>query len=337
MPLRPLAILAAFLLAFPAAAQDVTLRLHQFLPAQANVPAQILDVWADRVEAASDGRIEIQRFPSMQLGGTPPQLIDQARDGVADIVWTVIGYTPGRFPRSEVFELPFLVEDAAAASAAFWQLYDAEMRDEFAGLHVLGTWVHGPGVIHADRPITRPDDLRGVKVRGPSRVVNGMLEALGGTPVGMPIPAVPEALSRGVLDAATMPWEVTGSLRIPELVTHHTEFEGPMLYTLTFVLAMNQGAYAALPDDLRGVIDAESGLGFSTFAGRTQAAADAPARAVAVEAGNEIVTVSGEALAAWRDVAQPVIDGWVAEMDARGIDGQALIDDAQRLMAEHDG
>jgi TRAP-type C4-dicarboxylate transport system substrate-binding protein len=256
---------------------------------------------------------------------------------VADIVWTVIGYTPGRFPRSEVFELPFLVEDAGAASAAFWRLFDAEMREEFAGLKVLGTWVHGPGVIHADRPIADPDDLRGVKVRGPSRVVNGMLAALGGTPVGMPVPAVPEALSRGVLDAATMPWEVTGSLRIPELVSHHTEFDGPMLYTLTFVLAMNERAYDALPADLQAVIDAQSGLAFSVFAGRTQAAADAPARAVAVEAGNEIVTVSGEALDAWQAVARPVIDGWVAEMAARGIDGQELIDEARRLMAEYDG
>jgi TRAP-type C4-dicarboxylate transport system substrate-binding protein len=337
MALRPLTLLAALLFALPAAAQDVTLRLHHFLPAQSTVPAQILDVWADRVEAASGGRIEIQRFPSMQLGGTPPQLIDQARDGVADIVWTVIGYTPGRFPRSEVFELPFFVDDAATASAAFWQLFDAEMRPEFPGLEVLGTWVHGPGVLHADREIATPDDLRGVKVRGPSRVVNGMLEALGGTPVGMPIPAVPEALSRGVLDAAAMPWEVTGALRIPELVTHHTEFEGAMLYTLTFVLAMNRGAYDALPPDLQAVIDAESGLAFSVFAGRTQAAADAPARAVAVDRGNEIVTVSGAALADWQAVARPIVDGWVEEMAGRGIDGQALIDEARRLMAAQDG
>lgn len=102
-----------------AMAQEVTLKLHQFLPAQANVPKLVLDVWADKVEATSDGRIKVDRFPSMQLGGKPPELMDQAIDGVADVIWTVVGYTPGRFPTTEVFELPFMVEDARAASCAY--------------------------------------------------------------------------------------------------------------------------------------------------------------------------------------------------------------------------
>jgi len=99
--------LAAGFGAGPAMAQDVTLKLHQFLPAQANVPKLVLDVWADKVEADSGGRIKVERYPSMQLGGKPPELMDQAIDGVADIVWTVVGYTPGRFPSTETFEQPF--------------------------------------------------------------------------------------------------------------------------------------------------------------------------------------------------------------------------------------
>ena len=118
----------AGMMATSAAAQEVTLRLHQFLPAQANVPKLVLDVWADNVEEASGGRIEIQRFPSMQLGGTPPQLIDQAIDGVADIVWGVNGFTPGRFPRTEVFELPFFTTDAGSASAAYWQMFENSLN-----------------------------------------------------------------------------------------------------------------------------------------------------------------------------------------------------------------
>ena len=99
-----------------AAAQEVTLTLHHFLPPQANVPTLVLDVWADKVEEASGGRIKIDRYPSMQLGGKPPELMDQAIDGIADIVWTVVGYTPGRYPSMEVMELPFMVGDARAAS-----------------------------------------------------------------------------------------------------------------------------------------------------------------------------------------------------------------------------
>ena len=115
------AAMALGLGASPVTAQEVTLTLHQFLPAQANVPKLILDVWADNVEAASDGRIKIDRYPSMQLGGRPPELMDQAIEGVADIVWTVVGYTPGRYPSTEVFELPFMMTNARAASRAYWE------------------------------------------------------------------------------------------------------------------------------------------------------------------------------------------------------------------------
>ena len=264
-------VAAMAMMASGAMAQEVTLRMHQFLPSQANVPTQILDVWADRVQDASGGRIKIDRFPSMQLGGAPPELMDQAIDGIADIVWTVVGYTPGRFPSTEVFELPFMVEDARAASCAYWTMFEQHMRDdEFKAVHVLGTWVHGPGMFHTADLVETPGDLAGMKIRGGSRLVNQLLELAGATPVGMPVPAVPEALSKGVIDGTTIPWEVTTALKIPELVENHTEFEGPALYNLTFVLAMNNDAYNGLPDDLKAVVDANSGLDFSIFAGGTQ-------------------------------------------------------------------
>lgn len=325
---------AAALAATGALAQDVTLKLHQFLPAQANVPVHVLDVWADKVEADSNGRIKIDRFPSMQLGGTPPELIDQAIDGVADIVWTVVGYTPGRFPTTEVFELPFMVNDAAAASSAYWKMFEKHMKDgEFADVHILGTWVHGPGVIHSSVPVESIEDMVGLQVRGPSRLTNKLLERLGATPVGMPVPAIPEALSKGVIDATVIPWEVTGALKVPELVQNHTEFEGNMLYTVTFVLAMNKAAYEGLPDDLKAVIDANSGHDFSVFAGSTMASYDAPSRQLAVDAGNNIITITDTA--PWVAATEPIYAEWVAEMEAKGIDGQALIDEARALMAEY--
>lgn len=328
---------ALTLSALPAAAQEVTLKLHQFLPAQANVPRLILDVWADNVEAASEGRIEIERFPSMQLGGSPPQLMDQVTDGVADVVWTVVGYTPGRFPRTEVFELPFMITDARAGSAAFWQMYERHMQEDFADVHILGTWIHGPGMIHANKQIRTPEDMQGVKIRGATRQVNALIETLGATPVGMPVPAIPEALSKGVIDGTTIPWEVTPALKIPELVQNHTEFEGNYLYNVTFVLAMNKARYEGLPDDLKAVIDDNSGLAFSVFAGEQMVVADGPARQIAVDAGNTIVTVSDVDAQAWRDAAAPVYAAWLSEMSDRGIDGQALIDEARALMDDFDG
>ncbi len=316
-----------------ALAQDVTLKLHQFLPAQANVPKLILDVWADNVEKDSGGRIKVERFPAMQLGGTPPELIDQAIDGIADVVWTVVGYTPGRFPSTEVFELPFMVSDARAASSAYWQMFERHMKDtEFADVHILATWVHGPGMFHTNKPVVHPSDLQGMKIRGGGRMVNELLDLAGATPVGMPVPAVSEALANGVIDGATIPWEVTPALKVPELVKNHTEFEGAALYNLTFVLAMNKDRYESLPDDLKAVIDRNSGLEFSVFAGGTQADADGPARQIAVDLGNNIVTVSAADAEEWRKVVEPVYARWIADMAGRGIDGQALIDEARSLM-----
>ncbi|WP_158970993.1 TRAP transporter substrate-binding protein [Chachezhania sediminis] len=322
--------------ALPAAAQEVTLKLHQFLPAQANVPKLVLEKWAEDVEANSDGRIQVDMYPSMQLGGTPPQLMDQAIDGVADVVWTVVGYTPGRYPTTEVFELPFIMTNARAVSRAFWEMFEEHMEDdEFKDLKILGTWVHGPGMIHTADPVEKPSDLEGMKIRGGGRSVNNLLTKLGATPVGMPVPAVSEGLSKGVIDGTTIPWEVTTSLKVPELVENHTEFTGNGLYTLTFVLAMNKEKYESLPDDLKAAIDDASGMEFSVFAGGTQADADGPARQIAVDLGNNIITIDEAGTQEWRALSQPIYDEWVADMNARGKDGQALLDEAQALIAKY--
>jgi len=271
----------------------------------------------------------------MQLGGKLPELIDQAIDGVADVIWTVVGYTPGRFPRTEVFELPFMTSDASSASRAYWRMFDKHMKDtEFKDVHILGTWIHGPGMIHSSEPIKEPADFNGVKVRGATRMVNALLEKLGATPVGMPVPAVPEALSKGVIDATTIPWEVTAALKVPELVSNHTEFTGNSLYNVTFVLAMNKAKYESLSDELKKAIDDNSYEEFSVFAGSTQEASDGPARKAAMDRGNTIITLDAETSAKWAAAAEPVYADWVAEMEGRGIDGQALIDEARALMDE---
>ncbi|WP_370322426.1 TRAP transporter substrate-binding protein [Oricola sp.] len=330
------AALAAGFSAAPATAQEVTLRLHQFLPAQANVPKYVLDVWADKVEAESDGRIKIQRFPSMQLGGTPPELIDQAIDGIADIIWTVAGYTPGRFPRAEVFERPFMMTNAEATSKAYWDIASKYMLDDdFKDFHTIGVWVHGPGIIHSKEPIKTVADLNGVKLRAPTRVTNMMFSSMGATPVGMPVPAIPEALSKGVVDATVIPWEVAGILKVPELVSNHTEFGDASLYTTSFIFAMNKDRYESLPDDLKKVIDDNSGLEFSAFAGKTMAAYDAPIRKIAEDRGNNIMVLTPDQVQEWRDASAPTIDAWVKEMDEKGLDGTGLIEEAKALIAKY--
>ncbi len=334
--LMALAAAAVTAVAAPALAAEVTLRLHQFLPAQAAVPKNVFVPWMEKIMEESDGRIEIQHFPSMQLGGTPPELYDQAKDGVVDIVWTLPGYTPGRFPHPEVFELPFMMTNAEATSRAYWDMAEKYMlEDDFKDVKVLGVWVHGPGLIHSSDPISSPSDLEGVKLRAPTRVTNMMFSSIGATAVGMPVPAVPEALSKGVIDATVIPWEVTVPLKVPELVTNHLEFGDASLYTATFILAMNRDSYEGLPDDLKAVIDANSGAELSAMAGRQMQIDDAPGRAMAEELGNTITTLTPEQVEEWRMAAAGTVDAWIAEVNEVGLDGAALVEEARMLIEKH--
>jgi TRAP-type C4-dicarboxylate transport system substrate-binding protein len=255
------------------------------------------------------------------------------------MIMTVVGYTPGRFPKTEVFELPFMMTNPVATAKAFWQLTEAELQnEEYKDVKILGAWVHGPGMIHSKEPIASLEDMAGKKLRGPTRVITDMLNELGATPVGMPLPAIPESLSKGVIDATVIPWEVTTAVRVSELVGNHTEFGGPeSLYTATIILAMNKERYEALPEDVRAAIDAESGEKLSAFAAQVMWDYDAPARQIAVDRGNNIITLDEAEVARWKEKAQPVIDRWVADMETKGIDGRALIQQAKDLIVKNGG
>lgn len=319
-----------------ASASDVSLRLHHFLATTSPVHAYLAS-WAERIEAESDGRIAIEIYPSMQLGGAPASLVDQVIDGVADLVWTLPGYTAGRFPATEAFELPFMTGSAETGSQALCRYFDEHLRDEYAEMHVLLLHTSGPGLFHLrGEPIRTLDELEGRTIRGPSRVTTDALALLGAEPVGMPVPQVPESLARGVIDGALLPWEVTASLRIPELVDSHTAFATDHgFYASTFLLAMNLDRYEALPEDLRAVIDRNSmtqGCDEAALVGRALDAADRDARELALDEGNEIHTISVEDAQAWIDALAPVREAWTERMDALGLDGRRLLERAIELV-----
>ena len=335
--IRKLLAVALGAVAWQAAhAADVTLRFHQFLPPQATVPSKAIVPWAQKVEKESGGRIKIQHFPSMQLGGKAPELFDQAKNGVADIVWTVLGYTPGRFPKSEVFELPFFSGLAEPASRAFQEYVEKHSMDEFKDVKLIAVHVHGPGLIHSKDPITRLEDFKGVKVRGGSRIVNIMLEQLGATPVGMPVPAVSEGLSKGVITATTIPWEVTPALKVQQLVKNHTGFAGEQgLYTQTFAVAMNKAAYDKLPADLKKVIDANSGSDTAAMFGRAMDEGDKRGLDMAQKAGNKIHMLDAVETQTWRRTAAAVRGIWYKEVAGKGIDGPKLAAEAEALIEKY--
>lgn len=323
------------LLALPATAQEVTLKVHHFLPTGSTAHSRFIQPWCERISKESGGRLKCQIFPSMQLGGTPAQLYDQAKDGVADIVWTVPGYSAGRFPLVEVFELPFVMKGPEATSKALWDYVQQHDLAEFKDIKALAFHVHGPGVFHMVRkPVKSSADLRGLKVRAPTRQSNKLLAALGATPVGMPVSQVPEALSKGVIDGALVPYEVVPAIKADELTKFHSEADASAgaLYTTAFVFAMNRGRYDGLVPELRKVIDANSGIALSGEIGRIFGEADEAPRAVLK---NSINVIPGAELDKWKKLSQPVIESWVKEVTARGEDGAALLDSARRLIDKH--
>jgi TRAP-type C4-dicarboxylate transport system substrate-binding protein len=328
------------LAAATAGAQEVTLRLHHFLGPTAPTQTGMLEPWAERLAEQSDGRIAVEIFPSMTLGGSPPQLISQLRDGVVDVIWTLPGYTPGQFPRTEVFELPFVhTNDAVATNLAIQDLYDEWLAEEYQNIHPILLHVHAGGALHTiDQPIRALEDLQGLKIRTPSRTGSFMLEALGANPVGMPVPQLPQALSNKVVDGATIPFEVALPLKVHELVNYHTEFEdGTRLGTSVFLFAMNKDTYEGLPDDLKAVIDANSGATLAEEMGRVWMEVEKPGIEAAKAADNEIILLDEAEKARFKEATAPAIDRWLDEVDAAGIDGEALLDAARTAVAAHSG
>jgi len=319
-----------------AMAQDVVLKFSTFMAPQSYVWLDMHEGWMKRVEDQSKGRIKFERYPAMQLGGTPGQLYDQVKDGVADITWTLPGTTTGRFPRIEVFELPFMMTNAEATSKAYWEYVQTFAKDEFKDVHLIAVNVHGPGLFHsASKPIKSMEDLRGMKVRGPTRQITKLLASLGATPVGMPLPGIPDALSKGVIDAAVIPWEVVPSVKVNELAKHHAEFDPklPALYTTTFVMTMNKAKYDALPPDLKKVIDDNSGLETSGWLGKVQQGNDARGRATVKD--SDVHRFSQADYEQFKKVSGKVDEAWVKEMDGKGFKGQQLLDGARSLIEKY--
>ena len=250
------------------------------------------------------------------------------------------GVPPESFPEAEALELPFMTtKSAEEASRAAWTFTQGHLLDDFADVHLIAVHMHGRGLVHLQGPaIETLSDFDGLRLRGPSRAATLLLDRLGATPVGMPVPAFPEALSRGVVDGGVITWEQAPSLRLDELTESHTDVAGDhSLYNLYFLWAMNRDVYEGLPDDLRAVIDANSGLMASAWAGRAHDIGDADGRRAMEDAGNIIAEMSPDLTAEIRALGDQVIADWIAEADAAGLDGAGLVAAARAAMEAETG
>lgn len=330
--------LAFGLSATMASAQERVLRFQHFLSPKSAIASNFITPWAEKVMKESNGRLKIEIYPAMQLGGTPPALYDQIRDGVIDGGWAIPSYTPGRFPEVEAIELPFITSlSAEDSSKAAWEYTQKHLQRRFGDIHVMAVHVHGPGIVHKKgEPVRSVADFRGLKLRGPNRPATKLLEAMGATAIGMPVPAFTEALSKGVVDGGVIPWEVVPALKVHELADSHTLIGGDKaLYNIYFIWAMNKNSYNRLPADLKAVIDANSGLDTSAWAGRVMGDGDKVSEKVVRKTDNTIYTMGPSARKEVMAIGDQIIDEWIKEMTSRGLDGEGMVRDARDLVDKH--
>ncbi len=321
------------------AAPAVTiLKVAHFLPASSNPHQKLILPWCDKINKESGGKLKCQIYPSMQLGGTPAQLLDQARDGVADIIWTVPTYQAGRFTKTEVFELPFMIKSSEKGSQALWDYIQKNAMDEFKGVKLIFNHVHDGSQLHfGSKSVKTLEEFKGLKVRAPTRIGSKTLAALGAVPVQMPAPAVPESISKSVVDGASIPWEVTTSLKLQEIcktttetAPHHAKHSNTI-----FAFAMNPAKYNSLPPELKKVIDNNSGLETSKWAGTTVDGWTTGARKIAVDRHNTINILTDAEYARWVKAAESVDDLWIKDVEAKGANGKALLSDAKALLVKY--
>ena len=317
-----------------AQAEDpIELKLATFEPPHAFAASKILAAWADKVNKESGGRLKVKVYAGGVLG-KPPQQYDSVKGGVADIAWTVLGYIGGQFPLSSVADLPFLTTTSKAATRALNTLYAEGYLDaEFAGVKNVGMHtMHAYQLHFRNKKVTAPEDFKGLKLRVPSKIMGSIITKLGATPVRVPAPGTYEALQRGVLDGTPFPYAAVSSFRLGDVTKYHTEIN---ISNTAFSLLMNEDKYNSLPDDLKAVIDANSGHAFGDWAAKLIDANDAKQREViAAMKGHEVTVLSSDEVAQYKSLLSPITDEWLADMKSKGLDGQKVLARTKEVISQ---
>ncbi|MEM9028155.1 MAG: TRAP transporter substrate-binding protein [Pseudomonadota bacterium] len=330
------AAFAAFGLSATANSAEVTLTVAHFLSPKATPHTKFIVPWAKRIEAQSKGRIKVEIFPAMTMGGKPPELYRQVRDGAADIVWTLTGYTPGVFPRSEVFELPTVHNASAKATTMAIQENFGLIADDFKDIKPLLVHVHAGNALHLVNGCAGSlSELKGLKLRTPSRTGAWMIQSWGAEPVGMPVPALPQALSKRAIDGALIPFEIVPPLKVHELTKcSMTAANNTRFGVAVFLYAMNKQRYEGLAPDLKATIDANSGTAIAESIGALWDSAELPGQSLQKKTGSPVEAFDKAATDEFSKRSEAVVERWIKEVSSKGIDGKALVAAARKSIAK---
>src|SRR5918996_3372385 len=320
-----LALFAGALSLLPAVVCAQELRLSTFVPPVHVIYREVLTPWAQDVAKATNGQVKVTLYPSMQLGGKPPELFRQAVDGVADLVFTLPGYTSPAFPRTGIIELPGLKSDGFAATDMMWDLLDPYLLPEFQGTKVIALWgAEDAGLMtRTSKAFRTMDDLKGLRLRAPSAAQAKQIQYMGAVPIAAPITEVYPGLERGTMDGAMVPFTTILDFRLGEVAKGFT-ISGPIFGRSVFLVAMNQKKYESLPAAARAAIDKLSGRGLSRKA--TDVYIKRAAQAVeSVRGKADVVTLSAAEQQRIGKVLRPIIDEWIKESEAKGVPARDML------------
>lgn len=323
--LAAVGLVAALPFATPAIAQDkpVALRLGHWLPPSHPLQPAFIE-WGASLEKATGGTVKTQVFPAQQLGQAKDHY-DMARDGIADLTYVNPGYTPGRFPVIAGSEIPFLFSNGKSGSAAIDAWYRKYAEKEMADVKVCMTFVHDPGTFHGKVKITKPDDVKGMKIRPGNASVARLVTLAGGTNVQVTAPESRDALERGLADAITFPWDSLFIFGIDKVVKYH--MDAP-LYISNFVLAVNKGTYDKLSANQKKAFDEHCTSEMSEKVNTKWADAEAAGKArMLALPGHEGVKPTDSDIAAWRKIADEMTKAWYEDVKKVGVNGEQALNE----------
>jgi TRAP-type C4-dicarboxylate transport system substrate-binding protein len=310
-----------------AADKVYTLKLSHFVPPQHAFHKWVVK-WTEMITKESHGRLKFQIYPNGQLVGPPNRQFDAARNGIVDIAWCLHGVTPGRYPMTELANLPFTWPSAGAdlplMAKRMTELAPKYLAAEHKGLHILFMNMANPVVVYSKEPIRSVADYKGKKIRYASITNKEMLDAMGAVPSLVPPPVTQDALAKGIVEGATFPHEAGLAYHLASVV--HYAIEPPMA-SATFALVMNKAKYESLPKDLRAILDKEAGVKGAMSFGRAWHKQEVFARKLeTTKLGLKIITLPPKEVAKMHELAKPIIKNSIAKLEAEGKPAQAFFD-----------
>jgi TRAP-type C4-dicarboxylate transport system substrate-binding protein len=325
---------AAFLMRTDqATAKTIELKFAQPFSPKHTMQKKVFEPWAEKVNQLTNGKVKVTFFPGGALGKTPDHY-DLAEKGIADIIYVLQDYTPGRFPMTSVFELPFMIPSATQTSRAMWKTYEKfpAFQKEYSKVKVLALFCHPGGHFNTvKKPIRSLDDLKGMKFRTASPHVTKALKVFGAVPVNMPVTETYTALDRGVVEGTVLPWEGNFIFKLAELLKYGTEAD---FYTMTMMVVMNKRKWNSLPDDVKKVIDETTGMAMSVEAGKVYDTVRPIMKNLCLKKGMQAIELPAAEKRKLEALTIPLRNEWIKDMASRGLPGAEVLDAAIEFLNE---